>query len=149
MAVPLSVAFILGLLGQTVTSGGAHETPAARLDFMKASLKIHAVDPADDSGTIFKLGSEPVMRFTNPVGTVKDGAIFYLDRRRRAARGRGADLPPQQRNVVPGVLVALDRAVVRGPAVARVTGRCRAQSHPGAHRGPRRLPSYGFARSAP
>jgi hypothetical protein len=77
MAVPLSVALILGLVGQTATTRGAHDTPAARLDFMKASLKIHAVHPADDSETIFKLQSEPVMRFTNPVGTVKDGAIFY------------------------------------------------------------------------
>ena len=43
---------------------------------MKASLKVHAVHPADDPEVIFKLQSEPVMRFTNPVGTVKDGAIF-------------------------------------------------------------------------
>jgi hypothetical protein len=73
MTFPLLFALILGLAGQT---GGGHETAAARLEFMKASLKVHSVHSLGDPQMIYKLQSEPVMRFTNPVGTVKDGAIF-------------------------------------------------------------------------
>jgi hypothetical protein len=76
MTFPLSLAMIVGLVGQTATSGGSHDTPAARLEFMKTSLKAHAVHPPGDAKTSYKLQSEPVMRFTNPVGTVEDGAIF-------------------------------------------------------------------------
>jgi hypothetical protein len=43
---------------------------------MKGSLKVYSVHPVSDLKTIYKLQSEPVMRFTNPVGDVKDGAIF-------------------------------------------------------------------------
>jgi hypothetical protein len=76
MAVPLSIAMILGLVSQTATTERAHDKAAARLDFMKESLKAHSVHPVIDPKTIYKFQSEPVMRFTNPVGTVKDGAIF-------------------------------------------------------------------------
>ena len=76
MAFPFSFAFFLGLLGQAAPIAGMRDTPAARLEFMKASLKGHAVHPAADPKTIFKLQTEPVMRFTNSVGDVRDGAIF-------------------------------------------------------------------------
>jgi hypothetical protein len=72
-----TVSIILGLVGQAARSEGAHETPAARLDFMKESLKAHTVHPVGDPHVVYKLQSEPAMRFTNPVGTVKDGAIFF------------------------------------------------------------------------
>ncbi len=77
MSFPLSFAIVLSLLGQSAAAQGAHATPAARLDFMKQSLKAHAVHAVNDPDAIYKLDSEPVMRFTNPVGTVKDGAIFF------------------------------------------------------------------------
>jgi hypothetical protein len=76
MALSLSFAMILGLLGQTATTERSRDKAPARLEFMKQSLKAHKVHPASDPEVIFKLQSEPVMRFTNPVGTVKDGAIF-------------------------------------------------------------------------
>ena len=119
---------------------------------MKASLKAHAVHPAErPEDNLSNSNPEPVMRFTNPVGNVKDGAIFFWIGAARSARGRRADLPAQQRDLVPGVLVALDRC--RCP---RDQPRHRSASRggiefkpiPGAP-GPRRPPSYGFARSAP
>ncbi len=45
MALPFSLAVILSIVGQTATGRSAHGTPAERLDFMKASLKAHAVHP--------------------------------------------------------------------------------------------------------
>jgi hypothetical protein len=76
MTFSLVFALILGTVGQTAATAGAHQTPTARLEFMKASLKVHSVHSLSDPKNIYKLQSEPVMRFTNPVGTVKDGAIF-------------------------------------------------------------------------
>ena len=68
-------AIMLVLVGQTPPAG-PRDAPAVRLDFMKASLKAHSVHPAGDREQILKLRSEPVLRFTNTVGTVRDGAIF-------------------------------------------------------------------------
>jgi hypothetical protein len=77
MACTYSLVLIVALVGQTAPARGAHDTPAKRLEFMKASLKAHSVHPASDEETTYKLESDPVLRFTNPVGTVKDGAIFF------------------------------------------------------------------------
>ena len=131
MAVPLSFALILGLLGQTATTGGAHDTPAARLEFMKASLKSTPSTRLSDPETIYKLESEPVMRFTNPVGTVKDGAIFFWT-------GAG-DRPEAAVQIFlhnNGTWYQEFSSLSTGPLSAgqpwrRGAGRCRAQSHPG------------------
>jgi hypothetical protein len=76
MAFPFSLALILSLTGQIATTEGVQDKRATRLEFMKASLKVHTVHPVSDPNTIFKLQAEPVMRFNNPVGDVSDGAIF-------------------------------------------------------------------------
>ncbi len=76
MAFSLSFAMVLGLVSQTAKTEAARDKAAERLDFMKGSLKAHSVHPRSDPKIIYKLQSKPVMRFTNPVGTVKDGAIF-------------------------------------------------------------------------
>jgi hypothetical protein len=76
MAFALPFALVLVAVGQDEPTVGRHDTPAARLAFMKASLKHHAVHPVDDQSAELKLQSEPVMRFNNPVGDVQDGAIF-------------------------------------------------------------------------
>src|SRR5262245_58897888 len=49
---------------------------AARLTTMRRSLMAFEVHPASDRTTIFRLLPEPILRFTNPVGMSKDGAIF-------------------------------------------------------------------------
>jgi hypothetical protein len=69
---PLTLNLLLGLVGQ----GPAEDTPAGRLDFMRASLEKDAVHPTGDPNAVFTLRREPVLRFNNPVGTVQDGAIF-------------------------------------------------------------------------
>jgi hypothetical protein len=73
----LCVPLLLGLLGQAPTPAG--DTPGdleARLEFMKRSMATHDVHALDDRGTKFRLQAEPVLRFTNPVGGSRDGALF-------------------------------------------------------------------------
>jgi len=68
---------IFGLPGQAPPP--AADAPAeskARLEFMKKALAIYEVHAIDDRGTKFRLQAEPVLRFTNPVGGSKDGAVF-------------------------------------------------------------------------
>ena len=48
----------------------------ARLEFMKKSMASHDVHALDDRGTKFRFQAEPVLRFTNPVGGSRDGAMF-------------------------------------------------------------------------
>jgi hypothetical protein len=76
---------ILGLLGQAQPpAGDTFADSKARLEFMKKSLAIYEVRALDDRGTKFRLQAEPVLRFTNPVGGSKDGAVFlWLDERGR------------------------------------------------------------------
>jgi hypothetical protein len=52
MVFPLSFAMILGLVGQPVATGSRHDAPTARLDYMKASLKVHSVHPVSDPKAI-------------------------------------------------------------------------------------------------
>jgi hypothetical protein len=71
------VPLIITLLGQAPPPTG--DTPAeskARLEFMKTSLAIYDVHARDNQDTEFRLLPEPVLRFTNPVGGSKDGAVF-------------------------------------------------------------------------
>jgi hypothetical protein len=53
------------------------EDPAARLEIMKRSLMEYTVGPAADRTVVFRLQPEPILRFTNPVGATRDGAIFF------------------------------------------------------------------------
>jgi hypothetical protein len=54
MAFPLSFVMILGLVGQPGATGSRHDAPAARLDYMKGTLKVHSVHPVSDPKTIYK-----------------------------------------------------------------------------------------------
>ena len=68
----------LGVLGQVPARGP--EVPkqsAARLEFMKKSVAVHALRPADAPNVTYRLEIEPALRFTNSVGTVTDGTIFF------------------------------------------------------------------------
>ncbi len=77
MTCSLSIPLILGLLGQaTPPAGDTLADSKARLEFMKKSMGSNDIRALDDRGTKFQLQAEPVLRFTNPVGGSKDGAIF-------------------------------------------------------------------------
>jgi hypothetical protein len=67
-----------GLLGQSPAHGavGPKES-AARLEFMKKAVAAHALHAADRPNVIYRLQAEPALRFTNSVGTVTDGTIFF------------------------------------------------------------------------
>jgi hypothetical protein len=49
---------------------------AARLAIMQQSLMSFTIQPTGNQGPALRLQPEPIFRFTNPVGTSKDGAIF-------------------------------------------------------------------------
>jgi hypothetical protein len=68
---------VLGFLGQTPPPAeNAAGESQARLAFMKKYMESHDVRALDDRGTKFQLQVEPVLRFTNPVGGSRDGAMF-------------------------------------------------------------------------
>ncbi|APW59171.1 hypothetical protein [Paludisphaera borealis] len=68
--------FTLNMILCLIAQGPAKDTPDGRLDFMRGSLEVESLRATDDPKATFTLRAEPVMRFTNPVGTVQDGAIF-------------------------------------------------------------------------
>jgi hypothetical protein len=73
---------LVALLGQAPPAPSLENPgePAVRLEFMKQSLAIYEIHPIDDHKITFLLQAEPIMRFTNPVGNSRDGAIFlWLD----------------------------------------------------------------------
>jgi hypothetical protein len=71
------VSVSITLLGQpAATSKDAFATSDARLDFMKKAVATNDIRALDDRGTTIRLQAEPVLRFTNPVGGSKDGALF-------------------------------------------------------------------------
>ena len=73
----LCVPLLLGLLNQAPPP--AEATPAdlkARLGFMKKSMARHEISTFGDRTNKFRFQAEPVLRFTNPVGGSRDGAMF-------------------------------------------------------------------------
>jgi hypothetical protein len=73
----MQLSLIFLLLGQAPPPTG--DTPAdskGRLEFMTRVLAKYDVRARDDQGTRFRLQTEPVLRFTNPVGGSKDGCVF-------------------------------------------------------------------------
>ena len=47
---------------------------------MNKAVAVHSLQPADNPNITYRLSAEPAMRFTNSVGTVSDGTIyFWLD----------------------------------------------------------------------
>jgi hypothetical protein len=76
MTSPLALPLLLTLLGQTPKTDAEPAASAARLEFMKKAVSAHALHPRDDPKTTYRLQAEPVLRFTNTIGTAKDGAVF-------------------------------------------------------------------------
>jgi hypothetical protein len=73
----LCIALSWGFLGQAPPPAG--DSPGdlkARLEFMTKSMARHDIRALDDRGTQFRFQAEPVLRFTNPVGGSRDGAMF-------------------------------------------------------------------------
>jgi len=75
VALPL----ILGLLAQAPAPGAGPgpDTPGARLEFMKNSLKIYDLRAVEGHPAPFRLQAEPIFRLNNDISGVKDGAIFF------------------------------------------------------------------------
>jgi hypothetical protein len=64
-------------MGQAPPKGADAATDSrARLEFMKKCMATHDIRALDDRGTRFQLQAEPVLRFTNPIGGSRDGALF-------------------------------------------------------------------------
>lgn len=77
MVASTSLLLIAGFLGQGPSPASEKaDGAAARLDFMKKSVAVYDLRPADDPKAAYRLLPEPVLRFTNTVGTVTDGTIF-------------------------------------------------------------------------
>jgi len=74
-----SLALILSLLAQAPrpAADAVRDTPAARLEFMKASLKIYDLRPAGGGAAPLRLQLQPIFRLNNDISGVKDGAIFF------------------------------------------------------------------------
>src|SRR4051812_9347461 len=73
---PIASAFLVILLGQAPPASEGLDTQAGRLKFMKGSLAKHDLKPADDPETTYRLQPDPVLRFTNNLGPLADGAVF-------------------------------------------------------------------------
>jgi hypothetical protein len=69
---------IVALLGQVPPPPSPDKPEAApvRLDFMKKAVTLFTIHPADDRSKPFRLLPDPIIRFNNPVGRSRDGAIF-------------------------------------------------------------------------
>jgi hypothetical protein len=79
MAAPFVLFTILSVVGQAAGQGNVDDAEA-RLDYMKQSLAVHALESLDRPKATYRLRDDPVLRFNNPVGAVKDGALFlWLD----------------------------------------------------------------------
>ena len=108
------VPLLLGLLSQTPPAGDSHDDLKARLDFMKKSMTTHDIQALDDPGTKFRLLPDPVLRFTNPIGGSRDGALFlWLDQAGRPAVASQILLNPQQ------VWAQEFSSLSKGPLIAR------------------------------
>ena len=70
---------ILALLAQAPkpAAGPAPDTPGARLEYMKDSLRIFEVRAGEGRGEPLRLQAEPIFRLNNDISGVKDGAIFF------------------------------------------------------------------------
>jgi hypothetical protein len=66
---------VLVVLGQEPATDSADDR-AARLAFMRRSVELYELRPAGRPATPYRLRRDPVLRFTNPVGTLKDGGLF-------------------------------------------------------------------------
>jgi hypothetical protein len=75
---PITLTMVLVLLGQASPSSAYRRNDSAvRLEFMKKSLATFNLHSIDDPQVAYHLKAEPVLRFTDPAGGPKDGAIFF------------------------------------------------------------------------
>ena len=75
-----SLPLIVALIGQAPANADFAAESEARLAYMKKSVLVYDIRPVDDPQFAYKLQPEPVLRFTNPVGRVRDGTVFlWLD----------------------------------------------------------------------
>jgi len=83
----LYVALIMALAGQQAPAESEFpESATVRLDVMKGSLASYSLHASENQKDIYRVRSEPVLRFTNPVGGMKDGAVFlWVDGTERPA----------------------------------------------------------------
>jgi hypothetical protein len=93
-----SISLVFALLAQAPPpAGDAAAESKARLEFMKKCMESHDIRALDDRGTKFQLQAEPVLRFTNPIGGSRDGAMFlWLDEADRPAVAAQILWNPQQ-----------------------------------------------------
>jgi len=89
----------------------------ARLAYMNKTIKAYEIRSADGSNEAYSLGSEPVMRFVNTVGSTRDGAIFlWFD-----ARGR-PEVAAQVMVYRGGTWIHELTSLTTGPLVAKAAG---------------------------
>src|SRR3954447_23343126 len=82
MSAFLGMSLTLALIGQAPAAVGEDFAAGseARLAYMKESVRVYDIRPADDTEIRYRLQAEPVLRFTNPVGRSRDGTVFlWLD----------------------------------------------------------------------
>src|SRR5271169_3655531 len=74
MSLLLSSILVLGLAGQPPQNRDAPGDPAKRLAIMKNSMAGSEVRGGESGGDLYRLKTEPVLRFTNTVGDSRDGS---------------------------------------------------------------------------
>ncbi len=109
MTFALSFLMTLSTCGQAaLVDKGKDGDAAARLEFMKQSVAAYTLRKPDDPTVTYRVQAEPVVRFNNPVGSVRDGTIFLWLGVERETRGRRAGLFEKGRGLDPGLLIAVD-----------------------------------------
>ncbi len=73
----LALPMIVALVAQAPPAGDSKDERAARLEFMRKTLATYEVHPASNPSARYRFQAEPVLRFTNPVGSTVDGGIFF------------------------------------------------------------------------
>jgi hypothetical protein len=83
----LYAALLVALAGQHAPAEPEFpESAAVRLEVIKRSLASYSLHARENPKDIYRVQSEPVLRFTNPVGGMKDGAVFlWVDGTERPA----------------------------------------------------------------
>ena len=107
MSLLLSSILALGLAGQPPPDRDATGDAKKHLAIMKNSMAASEVRGGESGGDLYRLTTEPVLRFTNTVGDSRDGSIFLwlgdADRPEAAVQ-----VFQNARRLAPGMDVALD-----------------------------------------
>lgn len=77
MPATLTLSLIITLLGQAPAEKAEKDKASTkRLEYMTTTLAGYTLQSSDDRTKQFRFKADPVLRFTNPVGGLKDGAVF-------------------------------------------------------------------------